>query len=447
MTGKIVARDAKEVVAHGLRTMGVDFGGEKSDGNTKVKIVGAGGSVVTVGAKDYRYYPWGKNNRLPGENLDLLRSNANMQNLLKTRADFLFGAGIGIFKYVQDGNDLVMVPVFNSDLLNFYLEKEIDFLADEFYTNYCELANGWIDVDVDKAGEITLKGLDSSVVRTVIPDDNRRVKHYLVSTKWDGYGKKEAALFPAFEYGMLSDGGNLPMSSFIHVKPVQPGQFYYGHSGWTALKPWIDLDNRIPVFHNNALDTEGNIGMIIRAAKNYFTDMVGKYQKDDGSDFMEEELQEEFDEAMQNFLFGDGKRKTITDICGYDPIKGQIQKYIEFEPVKKGVTGEEYIKLNGNAISAMSNGSQVLSGLSGVADNKMNSGGGTEIRISAEYQQFYRTPRERNQFITILNKIYRPMLLKKKFITEDMFFSHKNILLQTLNVNKKGVADVADAAA
>lgn len=432
---------AKEAVAHSLRTMGIDIGGDKADANSKVVVSGAGGSSVSVGDRAVRYYPWGRNNKMPGEMIELLRSNSNMQNLLKTRADFLFGAGIGVFTHRTDGTDLVLEPSWRSGLQDFFLEKNIDGLADAYYTNWVELANAWIDVSVDKSGDITLEVMDSSMVRSVIPDDNKRVREYVVSTKWDGAGQKKAATYNAFDFGLLKTG-KLEMDSLLHLKPVQPGQFYYGHSSWKALEPWIKLDNRIPEFHNNALDTEGNIGMIIRVANKYFSDMLGKYKKKDGSDFTEVELQEQFDLSMNDFLFGSGKRKTITDVCGYDPVSGQLQKFIEFEAVKKGVSGEEYVKLNNASVWAMSNGSQVLGGLSGVSDGKMNSGGGTEIRIGAEFQQYYRTPRERSQFLRVLNLIYRPILLKKGLIGENDYFAHKNILLQTLDTNKSGAKTV-----
>ena len=125
-----------------------------------------------------------------------------------------------------------------------------------------------------------------------------------------------------------------------------------------------------------------------------------------------------------------------------NPATNELQKMLEVEAIKKANTGKEYIELAGYVLNAMTNGGQVLGGLAGMSDNKMNSGGGTEIRISAEYQQFYRTPRERAQFLRYLNMIYVPILKKKGLIGDNVWFGHQNILLQTLDKNKSGTEAV-----
>ena len=292
---------------------------------------------------------------------------------------------------------------------------------------------------MDKKKEITLRDFDSSTVRSVITEKPNEFK-YLVSAKWDSAGGKKAQVYDGFP-GM--NEVKVGEDYFIHVKPKQPGQFFYGFPSWSALEQVIRLANKIPKFHTEAIDTEGNLGYVIHIARKYFKDLAGKYENEEtGEPFTEDELIEEFDKEIDDFLLGGGKVKTLRDVCELNPATNEIQKLLEIEAVKKANTGKEYIELATYTMKAMTNGGQIQGGLAGISDSKMNSGGGTEIRIGAEYQQFYRTPRERQQFLRILNMIYLPTLRKSGLIKENVVFQHQNILLQTLDKNKAGATDV-----
>jgi len=438
-----VFKSAADLLKSTLRTSSATVPGVKIDADQK-KIVSANDFKVKIGDKTEKYYPWGVNNKRPKELIELLSSNADMENLLKTRADFLFGAGLGLFENKVDGFDLVLVPVQSTLLTDWLLEKDIETLADNYYTNQVNLSNSWINVDIGKDNDLTLKGFDASTVRVGYTDDSK-VSKYLVSGSWDSQGAKQAKDYPAFDFSLLKNGKFDKMDYFIHVRPEQPGQFWYGYAPWSSLKPVIELANMIPGFHTQGLETEGNLGHILHIAKKYFRDLANNpnYTKEDGSTFSEEEVEEAWADETDYFLFGDGKRKVLTDMCEVNPATNELVKFLEIETVKKTQTGKEYLETGTYAVNAMSNGSGVLNGLSGVSDGKMNSSGGTEIRISAEYQQFYRTPRERQKFLRILNLVYVPYLRKKKLIPDNVYFNHKNILLQTLDTNKSGSTTVA----
>lgn len=441
---KIKVKSAGEAVRGILRTMSVDLTGDKIDLDAKSLKPGSHYNVK-IDDTDYRYHPWGANNNKPYELLTLLRSNAEMINLLKTRVDFLFGAGVGLFEERVDGTDLILIPQINSDLKDWMIEKDISGYCDEFYTNLVELGNTITNVDYNRKGEITLMGYDTSTMRIAVPKDvkSKEPVKYVVSANWQTQGQKYAQLIEGFDYSYIKNPITAKrMDYFIHSRPKQPGQFYYGFASWSAMELIIKLANRIPKFHTESLDTEGNIGYIMHIARKYFTDLEGKYIKEDGEPFTVEELMEEFDKETDSFLFGDGKRKVLRDVCEINPATNELIKLLEVENVKRNNTGKEYIELGNFVVNSLSNGSQVLNGLSGVSDGKMNSGGGTEIRISAEYQQFYRTPREREMFLRILNLIYVPILRDKGLIKENVFFHHKNILLETLDKNKSGAKEV-----
>lgn len=438
MEERIKVKSAQEAIGGIVKTMTARITGDKVDVNQGQMMNPGNHYKAVAGGVDYKYYPWGNNNRKPVELLSLLRSNADMMNLLKTRADFLYGGGVMLYEKKVEGSDLLLIPQVSTALDDWLLEKDVNGFADGFYTNYAELANSFVNVDVDKKKDITLRDFDASTVRSVMTEKPNEFK-YLVSAKWDSAGGKKAQVFDGFPGAKEVKAGN---DYFIHIKPKQPGQFYYGFPSWSALEQIIRLANKIPKFHTEAIDTEGNLGYVIHIARKYFKDLAGKYEKEDGEPYTEEELIEAFDLEIDDFLLGGGKVKTLRDVCELNPATNEIQKLLEIEAVKKANTGKEYIELAAYVLKAMTNGGETQGGLAGISDGKMNSGGGTEIRIAAEYQQFYRTPRERNHFLRILNMVYLPILREKKLIKENVVFQHQNIILQTLDKNKLGVADV-----
>ena len=407
--------------------------GELVDENTRAEKV-----TVSVDKKNYEVYPWGKNNKLPNEMVELLRSNSDMGNLLNTRADFLFGSGIGLFKRKIDGNDLVLEPVWKAECLDFMLDNGIEELVDGAILNLVQLNNAFVAVSNTSNGGKSFKAMDATTVRCQKILENRGVMgNYLVSGRWDGDSQKYSSIFPRYDF-LKPEGFD---NSIVHLKPNQPGQFYYAYAIWWALKMWIKVSNKIAPFHLESLETEGNLGNMIHIARKYFDEVLAQNPvKDDGKPYTFEELYDAFSNMMDKFAFGNGKRTNIIDVCAYDTQNGKLVELMKIDPVKKLMTGNEYSETYSTAARAMINGGQLLGGLANMSDGKMNSGGGTEIRISAEYQQFYRTPRERRLILEFLNRAVRPYAKKKLGLGDDVFFDFKNILLQTLDTNKSGVS-------
>ena len=108
----------------------------------------------------------------------------------------------------------------------------------------------------------------------------------------------------------------------------------------------------------------------------------------------------------------EGKRRVLYDECpvGED---GKMQPWIELVPVKRSITGSEYSEVYRTAVLAFANASGILSQLAGINDGKVMGGSGSELRVTAEYQQFYRTPRERESILKPLNRIILPQIKKK----------------------------------
>lgn len=116
--------------------------------------------------------------------------------------------------------------------------------------------------------------------------------------------------------------------------------------------------------------------------------------------------------------------------------------WIDLIPVKRSITGTEYTELYRAAVLAFANASGILSQLSGINDGKVVGGSGSELRVTAEYQQFYRTPRERELILKPLNRIILPEMRKAFKLPSDVVFGYNNILLEALNSSKNGSSQV-----
>lgn len=434
-----VFRTAEEVIGHHFKIQAAAGSLDRAkDQNSKVEPV-----KVQIDQKPVEIYPWGKKNNLPQTMVDLLRSNSDLGNLLDTQADFLYGSGIGLFKksFDQSKNEIVLTPYWSSDSFDMLLEMQLDEAIDEAILNMVQLNNAFLSVKIDGKDSMKFESYDSTTIRAgKAKPSTGKIEKYVFSNLWASQSTsgKYAKGIPVFDYSNHTKY----TESIVHLRSKQPGQFYYAYSIWWSLEDWIEVANLIAPFYKNALKTEGNLGNLIHVAKKYFDDVLATNpKKPDGKEYTFDELVGAFDKTMDELLFGTGKRMNIRDICAYDANTGNLVKLIDIEPVKKSITGSEYMETYNAVTKAMSNAGMVLGGLSGLSDGKMNSGGGTEIRMSALYQQHYRTPRERRLILDFLNRVVRPYLQTKLTLPKDVIFDFKNILLETLDQNKSGVSE------
>jgi hypothetical protein len=394
----------------------VAFKEGNQDGNS---VKGNQKRTVRVGNASYKVYPWGVNNLLPNEMIELYRSNGDVMNLVQTRIDFLFGSGVGWFKQSMDGKDLVMTPFTDAKIKGFEELNDLQELANGMLTYLVESGNGFINHSRENS-KLILSLRDSLTCRAALASKGY-VDVWLLAPDWSN--PKNAVALPAWR----EETKDAP-ETIYQLKRQQTGQFYYGFPIWWAAAKWIKLANRVPDFHNNGLDTEYNVSKICRVAEAF----IDKHGGD--TDESKETFREKFYNQVDELLFGaEGKRRVIFDECAVG-IDGKMQPYIEFENIESKLTGKEYTELYQMAVTAFANASGILSGLAGVSDGKMLGGSGSELRVSAEYQQFYRTPRERQVVESYFNRVIK----RELGLPDDVFFGFKNILLETLDKEKSG---------
>lgn len=398
--------------------------GEKVDETTGVKDV-----EITVGKKKYTYYGWGPKNNKPNEMIKLAESNGDILNLLDTRADFMHGAGIGLFTRENGENKEVSFEKYRE----FWESHDLDDLLDAMITQLVYFECAAINISV-KGKVMSFRIKDAITVRAAkVSEKEGEIKEWLLSSSWEeGAGKSISAVaVPAFDFQNRKQP-----ESILFLRKHQPGHFYYPFPRWWSQEKNIRIANRIPDRISNELDSEGNIGAIVHVSNQYIDDMVREQpKKEDGSEYTREELKDGFVNVAKEFLFGDGPKKFLIDFCATDK-DGKLINSLEIEHVKKTIAGKENNEIYQGRLTSICNAVGVLGGLSGISDQKMNSSGGTEIRESANFQQFYRTPRERQIALKFFNRVVLPYMKEgETTIPDGAFFAFKNIVTETLDKN------------
>jgi hypothetical protein len=388
--------------------------------------------------KNVNIFSWGADNKLVNTMIALSLSNSDVLNLLNTAKDFYYGTGLKLFEQV----DSDIKPISNAIIRQKMLEYGLNDWVKKTIASVVD--TGWSPCNVSYNRRFSIRSLDPTTARAgYIEKTEKGISQYYISANWEN---TSADVIPVSIFNSLKP---VPESIYI-IKEAQSGMPVYGWPTWWSAKEWIELANRIPKFYNDSLDTEGNLGHVVRVAKKLLEEVQNEAGINPSTDepYTFTEIKKQFYASCEEFLFGTGKQKRLFDVCGVD-MNNKMEKWVEFEAIPKSFTGKEYMELYNACLVAIAACVGILSGLSSVSDGKMNSGGGSEIRISAEYQQFYRTERVRSSICDFLNMVILPQFLGDCNLTDpnrDIFFGFGNVVLQTLDKNPTGSKNVVNAA-
>lgn len=393
-------------------------------------------TAITVAGQAYNIYPWGVNNMLPNEMISLLKSNGDIGNLIDARVDFLFGTGITLFERTITPKETIFTPVQNSIVDEYFLEQEINNYIDQSGTHLVETGTAFINVSRPTGSTLSkLIAIDPLNVRVDrLKKGEFKKSRFVVSADWTVV-RKNAAMFPAYDF---QKGDKNPANCIIQLMKPQTGQFYYGYPRWWAAAEWIKLSNKIALFHNKSLESDNNVAYVCTVAEQYFTDIFNRNNIFDENE--QAAYRDKFHEDMKQVIcVNDGTNHVIFDE-GFINESGDLKGYISFTPIKRSFTGNEFAAIHQLCVNSVANAAGILTSLAGVVDGKVVGGSGSELRVSAEYQQFYRTPRERALQLEPLNRILLPEL-KSHVLTgknKDYVFGYQNILMETLDKSKSG---------
>jgi hypothetical protein len=425
----------KDIIKIGSKALAFLTNGTNTDGvRDETSVRGSIVKQVFTAGGNYDIYPWGANNKMPHLKIQLLRSNGDAMNLLETRVDFLYGSGFGFFRHEVKAGKLIKTPFFSDEILELDKVVDLQILAVEMLTALCETANFVCHVSQDGSTPI-LTTRDVMTWRQAVAE-NGKVKAGIICPDWsdEDVVSKECIAVPYWDGRNGNDG-------LIHGKLPQSGQFYYGFPKWWAEESceWLETMNVISGRIKETVGSNNNVSHIVQIASSYFDQMVADRQSseelDEDFDFEAEKAKarKDFHQNAQDFLFN-GKLKILVDECDVD-VTGRLSPLINFQEVKRSLNSKEFIDAYDAALRAFANASGILSGLAGISDGKVMGGSGSELKVSANYQQFFRTPRERMLVSRVIDRVYRQHLN----LPNDVYAGFYSVQLVNDNMDKGGV--------
>lgn len=423
------------------KTRHIKFGGKSASVDPKEQrdINSSRGNVdrkVNAGGKTFDLYPWGENNLLPNERIKLLRTNGDACNLIEARADFLFGGGFGWFKHVNKGGIITREPYTDSATQEYddaYGMEELGDIANAMCTSLIETGNIFVNRSVtEKLPIYSIK--DSLICRSTIAE-GKKPPTYLLNPDWSNHEMgKNTIPVAAFQPDKKLN------ESIIHLKPYQTGQSYYGFAQYWGEETvmWIEVMNFIAKSIGQTVRHNKNIAHICRVASSYFDQMVASSVDESFDDSYDPEkeknkVRSEFYKNVEKMIESEEGPRIIFDECEFG-IDGKLSGMIAFEEIKRSLDASQLEEAYNVALRAFANASRMLPSLAGVSDGKTLGGTGTELKVSANYQQFYRTPRERNAILKPFNRDVKKALK----LPADVFAGFYDILLVSDDKNPAG---------
>ena len=416
----------------------IAFGGIKAQEGQRDENSAKAQSKKTIKAKggSYELYPWGNNNLLPNEKIALLRTNGDAQNLIQARIDFLYGGGFGFFRHVSKDGITVREP-FSNNAIEEYLDAyglgDVSSVVDEMATSLIEAGNMFVHRKMQNGLPI-YRIKDPVTVRATIAAPT--VKTYLISPDWRDSTLVDSKTFAIPAY---LDGSANPEDTIVHLKPFQSGQPYYSVAQYWGEEScqWIEVMNYIAKAIGGSVKHNKNLAHICRIASQYFDQMASsgnESETDEPYDFAreKEKARNTFYEMVEKMMLDEEGPRIIYDECdlGTD---GKLNGLIQFEEIKRSLNSKELQEAYQIALIAFANASRMLSGLAGVSDGK-TLGSGSELKVSANYQQFFRTNRERALITKLFNRDVKPALKLPK----DVHAGFNDILLVSDDKNPSG---------
>lgn len=396
--------------------------------------------TVKVDGKDFELYPWGENNLLPNERLKLLRSNGDAQNLIEARADFIFGGGFGWFKHVEENGIINRIPFSNKATKNYaksYGMEGLSGLVNAMCTSLIETGNVFVNRTLE--GNLPVYSVKDAIVCRAVKTTGRNVETWLMNSDWSSSESvsKNTIATPAYN----AKNANLAETIF-QLRPYQSGQAYYGFAQYWGEETvmWIEVMNFIAKSIGSTVKHNKNIAHICRVATAYFDQMIandaaGSDNNDDSYDpeKEKEKVRGAFYKNVEEMITSESGPKVIFDECDIGP-DGKMSGMIAFEEIKRSLNAKELQEAYDIALRAFANASRMLPTLAGVSDGKTIGGSGSELKVSANYQQFFRTPRERQLILSPFNHDVKAALK----LPDDVYAGFFDILLVSDDKNPAG---------
>ncbi len=381
---------------------------------------------------EFKFAKWGKVNLLPQTMLDLVTRNHIKAKLLTTEEEYLYGAGLKIFKRtLVDGTERIE-PAFHPDIQRFlnsfnhrrYIQRAIN--------NYVNTANVFTEFVFNALRNVvSLKCHDSTDVRAGIIDlanGSGEVEQYGICPDWSKTPGEKNPLVVVDAYRP----GQMQAKCIFHASRERMGQKYYSYPDWWGTMTWTEVSNLIPLFHRNGLKNGYNIKYLIKVPKSYFDRMANT---DEEREAKRRKLREDFDSF---FAGAENADKTIWSTYDLDA-SGRQQPGIVVETVGQTDSDKSYIELDRQANMNQAVGHGVLPQLAGIGDGSNKGTSGSELRIVSQLHTALKTPMPRQVLLEPFEIVAR-----HNGWPAEYFVAFSDIEITTLDQNPTGKQRVVD---
>lgn len=312
----------------------------------------------------------------------LASKSANKWQLIKTKANFIAGAGVCL---LDDNNK----PVPNTKAFKEWLKKikvKNYLTAAAYQVAFGEEVNVRLTLDTATQKTAKIEVIDNNDVRVKkLSAEQTEINGFYLSSNF-GFDIKnitEANLkqIPAYDENEPTKHG----VSLIHKITPVPGQKIYGLASWWGTEAWTKISNDVPKYYEAAFQNGLIITHHIEIPSSYC-----HYPKPDGSDPSPEEILQREDDLIKGLtdtISGLDKSNKIVATFTNMTADGKLQEGIKINKIDFPINDEAFIKLLEASNLMNASGHGVPAKLAAVQLGSSMGSSGLEIIAEANYLQ------------------------------------------------------------
>jgi len=380
---------------------------------------------------------WGAKNTLP-ENRDRLLMESNIVGtLISKKRDIFIGHGLMAYMEVFTDKGKEKIPMeIRPEILEWIEESGyLESYEDPAVLNWYKHANVFAEFVMTKGDKVfSITTQDCKYVRAA-EKMNGKIPAYYVCADWSlAINKRDNPVVAVPAY--MKDRKQSEFMMHIGDNTFDDG--YYFHPAYWGGEEWIDLANRIPVFHKSNIKNGYTIRWHIKIPKDYFLDKVAynaatteKERKTciDNS----QTSKQKFIDDMNKFLSGeDNAGRAIYTMEDFDPILKDY-KGIKIEPIEFDMKDESLLKLFEISDKANIAAQGLPATLAGIeTQGRLSSG--SEIRNFLAYYIITSLYRPRR----VVLKPFELMLKLNGWYDQKVKYTFEDIIITKLDEDKSG---------
>ena len=341
--------------------------------------------------------PWGPDNLQPQKMLELIYNNHLKPQLITTARDFLLGSRLGVFSRQVVGGKVVVEPVIDSEMEDWYESIDGDATLRSLAYNLEGFANYFAAFSLDSGKRVeSIQSFDCTQARALVCTTPRPEK-YVLHHDWRNFKAAEAKILPAYDRLNPTKFGEF----MLHGRDWTPGQKYYDCPPWFGTRKWTEVSNKIPRFHSSGLDNGYNLKYHIKIPLDYFN----QFDTPEAKKKAEQDLMASMNEMLAGTENAD---KAFVSKYGVDAT-GKALPGWEIVPIENKMSDDAYTAVNQQANIAHTSGHGIDPSLAGIDTGSKLGGSGSEKRISYQLHIAVRTPQKRKILLKTFQAAHKIM--------------------------------------